>query len=121
MVNDVAAAVDFYKSKLGFKVDLQSFPYFAELSHGGVQLLLSPTKGPGGASQPMPNGERPAPGGWNRIVLYTQDLKGDVDKLRSQGVHFRLDIIVGLGGNEILLDDPSGNAIELFQPTGAYR
>jgi len=120
IVNDVPAAVAFYTSKLGFKLDAQSGPYFAALSRGGVQLLLSPTTGPGGASQPMPNGERPAPGGWNRMVLDTPDLQGDVDKLRKEGVRFRNDIIVGLGGKQVLLDDPSGNAVELFQPTAVY-
>ena len=120
IVNDVPAAVAFYTGKLGFKLDAQSGPYFAALSRGGVQLLLSPTTGPGGASQPMPNGERPAPGGWNRMVLDTPDLQGDVDKLRKEGVRFRNDIIVGLGGNQVLLDDPSGNAVELFQPTAVY-
>jgi len=117
MVDDVPAAVAFYKGKLGFRVDFQSGPYFAALSRGGVQLLLSPTKGPGGASQPMPNGDRPVPGGWNRLVLNTPDLPGEVDRLRKAGVRFRNEIVYGLGGNEILLDDPSGNVIELFQPT----
>jgi catechol 2,3-dioxygenase-like lactoylglutathione lyase family enzyme len=119
IVTDVADTVAFYTGKLGFKLDLQSGPYFAALSRDGVQLLVSPVKGPGGASQPMPNGERPAPGGWNRLVIYTPDLQADVDRLRKQGVHFRNEIVVGLGGNEILLDDPSGNAVELFQPTYA--
>lgn len=116
IVKDVSASVAFY-SKLGFKLDAQSGPYFAALSRGGVQLLLSPTTGPGGASQPMPDGERPAPGGWNRMVLDTPDLERDVDRLRQAGVHFRNDVVVGLGGNQILLDDPSGNIVELFQPT----
>jgi catechol 2,3-dioxygenase-like lactoylglutathione lyase family enzyme len=120
MVNDVPASVAFYKDTLGFRLDLQSGPYFAALSRGGVQLLLSPTKGPGGASQPMPSGERPAPGGWNRLVLNTPDLKADVARLRTAGVHFRNTIVVGLGGNEILIDDPSGNVVELFQPTVDY-
>ena len=120
IVNDVPASVAFYTDKLGFKLDAQSGPYFAALSRGGVQLLLSPTTGPGGASQAMPNGEKPAPGGWNRMVLDTPDLKSDVDKLRKEGVRFRNEIIVGLGGNQILLDDPSGNVVELFQPTAVY-
>jgi catechol 2,3-dioxygenase-like lactoylglutathione lyase family enzyme len=120
MVNDVSDTVAFYTAKLGFKLDVQSGPFFAALSRGGVQLLISPVKGPGGASQAMPNGQHPVPGGWNRLVLYTTDLKGDVERLRKQGVHFRNDIVVGLGGNEILLDDPSGNVVELFQPTVAY-
>ena len=119
IVSDVPAAVAFYTTKLGFKLDMQSGPYFAALSRGGVQLLLSPTKGPGGASQPMPNGDRPAPGGWNRMVINTPDLQGEVDRLRKAGVHLRNDVVYGLGGNEILLDDPSGNAVELFQPTYA--
>jgi catechol 2,3-dioxygenase-like lactoylglutathione lyase family enzyme len=122
IVNDVPAAVAFYTGKLGFKIDGQSGPYFAALSRGSVQLLLSPTTGPGGASQPMPNGDRPAPGGgWNRMVLDTPDLKVDVDKLRKEGVRFRNDIIVGLGGSQILLDDPSGNVVELFQATAVYQ
>lgn len=120
IVNDVPVAVDFYTGKLGFKVDAQSGPYFAALSRGGVQLLLSPTVGPGGASQPMPNGDKPAPGGWNRMVLDTPDLQGEVDKLRKEGVRFRNDVIVGLGGNQVLLDDPSGNVVELFQPAAVY-
>ena len=119
MVDNVANTVAFYTTRLGFKLDMQSGPYFAALSRGGVQLLLSPTKGPGGASQPMPNGDRPTPGGWNRLVIYTADLPGEVERLRKAGVHFRNDIVYGLGGNEILLEDPSGNAVELFQPTPA--
>lgn len=117
MVDSVPDAVAFYTGKLGFRLDFQSGTYFAALSRGGVQLLLSPTKGPGGASQPMPNGERPVPGGWNRLVLNTPDLPGEVARLRKAGVRFRNDIVYGLGGNEILLDDPSGNVVELFQPT----
>jgi catechol 2,3-dioxygenase-like lactoylglutathione lyase family enzyme len=117
IVNDVSAAVAFYTGSLGFRLDGQAGPYFAALSRGGVQLLISPVKGPGGASQPMPNGERPAPGGWTRLVLYTSDLQGEVARLRKAGVHFRNEIVIGLGGNEILLDDPSGNPVELFQPT----
>lgn len=116
MVEDVPATVAFYTTNLGFKLDMQSGPYFAALSRGGIQLLLSPTKGPGGASQPMPDGRRPAPGGWNRIVLYTPDLQGEVDRLRKAGVHFRNQIVAGPGGREILLEDPSGNPVELFQP-----
>jgi catechol 2,3-dioxygenase-like lactoylglutathione lyase family enzyme len=120
IVKDVPVSVAFYAGKLGFTIDAQSGPYFAALSRGGVQLLLSPTTGPGGASQPMPNGEMPAPGGWNRMVLDTPNLQADVDKLRREGVRFRNEIIVGLGGNQILLDDPSGNIVELFQPTAVY-
>lgn len=117
IVSDVPASVAFYTEKLGFRLDIQSGPYFAALSRGGVQLLLSPVTGPGGASQAMPDGKRPAPGGWNRLVVDTPDLQADVDRLRAQDVNFRNDILIGLGGNQILLDDPSGNLIELFQPT----
>lgn len=117
MVDDVQTSVAFYTTALGFKLDMQSGPYFAALSRGGVQLLLSPTKGPGGASRPMPNGDKPVPGGWNRMVIYTADLQADIDRLRKAGVHFRNDIVIGQGGNEILIDDPSGNVVELFQPT----
>lgn len=120
MVKSVPETVAFYTGKLGFKVDMQSGAYFAALSKGGVQLLVSPANGPGGASRPMPNGDKPGPGGWNRLVLYTADLEGDVARLRKDGVRFRNEIVVGLGGNEILLDDPSGNVVELFQPTLAY-
>jgi catechol 2,3-dioxygenase-like lactoylglutathione lyase family enzyme len=116
IVNDVPSSVAFYSGNLGFKVDMAAGPTFAALSRGGLQLLLSPVKGPGGASQPMPDGRRPEAGGWNRIVLYTADLKGDVARLKTAGVHFRGDIIVGLGGSEVLIDDPSGNPVELFQP-----
>jgi catechol 2,3-dioxygenase-like lactoylglutathione lyase family enzyme len=116
MVDDVSVSAAFYTSQLGFKLDAQAGPYFATLSRGAFQLLLSPTKGPGGASQPMPTGERPAPGGWTRIVLNVTDLQAEVDRLRKAGVHFRNDIVSGLGGKEILLDDPSGNPVELFQP-----
>jgi catechol 2,3-dioxygenase-like lactoylglutathione lyase family enzyme len=115
IVEDVPAAVAFY-GKLGFKLEGQAGANFAVLSRSGLQLLISPTKGTGGASQPMPNGQRPAPGGWNRIVINTTDLQGEVERLRKEGVHFRNDIVTGLGGKEILLDDPSGNPIELFQP-----
>jgi len=116
MVADVPKAAAFYAANLGFKVDFQSGAYFAALSRGGLQLLLSPTVGPGGASRPMPSGDKPVPGGWTRIVLNVSDLKAEVARLRAAGVHFRNEIVVGLGGSEILLDDPSGNPVELFQP-----
>jgi catechol 2,3-dioxygenase-like lactoylglutathione lyase family enzyme len=116
MVDDVGAAVAFYRDKLDFKVEAQSGSFFAALSRGNVQLLLSPTKGPGGASQPMPDGRKPGPGGWNRMVIYLPNLEAEVERLRKLGVPFRSGIVKGLGGNEILLDDPSGNPIELFQP-----
>jgi glyoxylase I family protein len=118
IVNDIDPAVAFYTEKLGFHLDAQSGSDFAMLSRGNLQLVLSPPKGPGGASQPMPDGRRPEPGGWNRMILETGDLGAEVDDLRKQGVHFRNSIVEGPGGKEILLDDPSGNPIELFQPSG---
>ena len=119
MVHDVPASVAFYTGVLGFRQDVRSGPFFAALSRGGVQLLLSPTKGPGGASRAMPNGDQPRPGGWNRLVLNTPDLPAEVARLRQAGVRFRNDIVYGLGGNEVLIEDPSGNVVEIFQPTYA--
>ncbi|HWD67586.1 MAG TPA: VOC family protein [Caulobacteraceae bacterium] len=116
IVKDVAAATSFYTRDLGFHLDAQSGRNFAMLSRGGLQLILSPPVGPGGASQPMPNGVRAQPGGWDRIILESKDLRGDVARLRKAGVHFRNTIVSGPGGSQILLDDPSGNAVELFQP-----
>jgi catechol 2,3-dioxygenase-like lactoylglutathione lyase family enzyme len=116
MVTDVTAATRFYTGQLGFKIDFPPGPYFAALSRGGLQLLLSPTHGPGGASQPMPGGERPVPGGWTRIVLNVSDIQGEVDRLKKAGVRFRNEVVAGPGGREILLEDPSGNPVELFQP-----
>jgi glyoxylase I family protein len=115
IVNDVDATIAFYKKHLGFEVDAQSGPYFAILSREGMQLVLSPPKGPGGGSQPMSDGRRPEPGGWNRIIVRTSDLEGEVARLRNAGVHFRNQIVEGPGGRQILLEDPSGNLIELFE------
>jgi predicted enzyme related to lactoylglutathione lyase len=117
IVNDVEAAVAFYTKNLQFHVTAQSGPNFAMIARDNLQLVLSPPKGPGGASQPMPNGQRPEPGGWNRIILPSSDLEKDVDTLKKAGVKFRNNIVSGPGGREILLDDPSGNPIELFQAT----
>ena len=103
--------------RVGFKLDMNAGTSFAALSRGGVQLLLSPVNGPGGASRPMPDGRRPAPGGWTRLVIYVPDLPAEVARLKKAGVHFRNEIVVGLGGNEILLEDPSGYPVELVQPT----
>jgi catechol 2,3-dioxygenase-like lactoylglutathione lyase family enzyme len=116
IVNDVDAAIAFYKKNLGFQVAAQSGPYFAMLSREGMQLVLSPPKGPGGGSQPMPDGRRPEPGGWNRIIVRTTDLDGEVVSLRRAGVLFRNEIVAGPGGRQILLEDPSGNLVELFEP-----
>ena len=114
MVNDVEAAVAFYTTRLGFTLISKTLPAFADVARGDLRLLLS---GPASsAGRPMPDGRRPSPGGWNRIHLVVEDLSGEVDRLRAAGVQFRGDIVTGPGGSQILLDDPSGNPIELFQP-----
>jgi catechol 2,3-dioxygenase-like lactoylglutathione lyase family enzyme len=116
MVDDVEAAVAFYTTHLGFTVISKTLPAFADVALGSLRLLLSgPTSS---AGRPMPDGRRPAPGGWNRIHLIVENLSAEVDRLRGAGVHFRNDIVTGPGGSQIVLDDPSGNPIELFQPRG---
>jgi len=116
IVDDVDAAVAFYSEHLGFSVDAQPAPGFAIVSRGSLRLLLSAPVGPGGAAQAMPDGRVPEPGGWNRIQLEVDDLVAVVEALREAGAHFRNDIVTGRGGKQILLDDPAGNPIELFQP-----
>jgi catechol 2,3-dioxygenase-like lactoylglutathione lyase family enzyme len=115
IVNDVDAAISFYTRALGFKVELHPAPGFASLSLGNLQLLLN-RPGAGGAGQAMPEGRRPAPGGWNRIQIEVDDLEAKVETLKSSGAHFRNEIVTGNGGKQILVEDPSGNPIELFQP-----
>jgi catechol 2,3-dioxygenase-like lactoylglutathione lyase family enzyme len=117
IVNDVDASIGFYE-KLGFKVDMHPAPSFAALSRGELQLLLSASAGPGGGSQAMPDGRRPEPGGWNRIQLRVENLAQQVAALKSSGAQFRNEIVSGIGGKQILLDDPSGNPIELFEAGG---
>jgi catechol 2,3-dioxygenase-like lactoylglutathione lyase family enzyme len=116
IVNDVEAATEFYTKLLGFRVDLKPGPGFAMLSRGNLQLLLNAPTGPGGAAQPMPDGRKPEPGGWNRIRLEFANLENTVASLRKSGAHFRNEIVTGFGGKQILLDDPAGNPIELFEP-----
>jgi len=116
IVNDVNAAIAFYTRHLGFSIDRQPAPGFAILSRGDLRLLLSASSGPGGAAQPMPDGRKPEPGGWSRIQLEVHDLASEVETLRKAGARFRNDIVTGFGGKQILLDDPAGNAIELFEP-----
>jgi catechol 2,3-dioxygenase-like lactoylglutathione lyase family enzyme len=116
IVDDVDAAIDFYAGHLGFEVAMHPAPGFAALSRGELRLLLNATGGPGGATQPMPDGRTPEPGGWNRIQLQADDLDGEVETLRAAGLRFRNDIVSGMGGRQILLEDPSGNLVELFEP-----
>jgi catechol 2,3-dioxygenase-like lactoylglutathione lyase family enzyme len=114
MVDDVETAVAFYTTHLGFTLISKTLPAFADVARGDLRLLLS---GPASsAGRPMPDGRRPGPGGWNRIHLIVERLAPEVDRLRVAGVHFRNDIVSGPGGLQIVLDDPSGNPIELFQP-----
>jgi catechol 2,3-dioxygenase-like lactoylglutathione lyase family enzyme len=116
IVDNVDEALDFYTSHLDFTVENRPAPAFVILARGPLRLLLSSAVGPGGAAQTMPEGRRPEPGGWNRIQLTVDDLASTVDRLREAGLSFRSDIITGRGGDQILLDDPAGNPIELFQP-----
>ena len=116
IVNDVDATAAFYTDHLGFRVSAQSGPHFALLERDNLQVVLSPPQGPGGGSQPMPDGRRPEPGGWNRIIVTSSDLEHDIEDLKEAGVKFRNDIVAGPGGRQILIEDPSGNPIELFEP-----
>ena len=115
IVKDVDPAVAFYATHLAFQLDQRPDPTFAILSRGDLQLFLSATRGPGGGSQTLPGGRRPEPGGWNRFVLVVEDLPREVERLRRAGVPLRSDVIVGVGGDQVLLDDPAGNPVELFQ------
>jgi len=114
MVDDVEAAIAWYTTHLGFSVLTNYAPAFADMRRGALRLLLSgPTSS---AGRPMPDGELPRPGGWNRIHLIVDDLSAEVARLRGAGVQFRNEIVTGPGGSQILLIDPSGNSVELFQP-----
>ena len=115
-VRDGEEAIAFYTEHLGFEVQMHPGPGFARLARGDLRLLLNAVGGSGGAAQAMPDGRRPEPGGWNRIQIEVHDLPALVEQLRSGGAHFRNDIVSGNGGKQILLDDPSGNPIELFEP-----
>jgi catechol 2,3-dioxygenase-like lactoylglutathione lyase family enzyme len=114
MVDDVDRAIDFYTQQFGFTVRTHPGPAFADVVRGHLRVLLS---GPqSSAGRPMPDGRTPEPGGWNRLHFVVDNLAAEVERLRSAGVHFRNDVVTGPGGQQILLEDPAGNPIELFQP-----
>ncbi len=117
IVDDVDAAIDFYCRQLGFKEEMHPAPTFAMLSRGDLRLVLSAPGGSPGGGQAMPDGTIPEPGGWNRFQLEVEDIEGMVARLREQGARFRNEIVTGVGGRQILLEDPAGNPVELFEPT----
>ena len=114
MVDDVTAAVEFYTKHLGFTPGINNAPAFADVTRGNLRLLLSGEKS--SAGRPMPDGEAPVPGGWNRIELVVENLSSEVERLKAEGVPFRNNIVTGPGGSQILMIDPSGNFVELFEP-----
>jgi catechol 2,3-dioxygenase-like lactoylglutathione lyase family enzyme len=114
MVDDVEASIAFYTGLLDFEVISNAAPAFADVKRGHLRLLLSGPKS--SAGRPMPDGATPAPGGWNRIHFVVDDIEGEVERLREAGARFRNDLVTGPGGTQILLEDPSGNVVELFQP-----
>ena len=116
IVNDVQTAIDFYTTHLGFRLEMHPAPAFAMLSHGDLRLVLSASNPAAGGGQSMPDGRVQEPGGWNRFAIQVDDLAAIVDRLLASGAHFRNQIVTGVGGKQIILDDPSGNPIELFQP-----
>jgi catechol 2,3-dioxygenase-like lactoylglutathione lyase family enzyme len=116
IVHDVDTAITFYTGQLGFKLEMHPAPAFAMLSRGGLRLVLSKPNPEGGGGQPMPDGTQQEPGGWNRFAIEVSDLAATVKALRRAGAHFRNDIVTGVGGKQILVEDPSGNPIELFEP-----
>lgn len=117
IVHDVDAAIAFYTERLGFKLEMHPAPAFAMLSYGDLRLVLSAPNPMGGGGQPMPDGTQQTPGGWNRFALQVSDLASTVEALRQAGAHFRNNIVTGVGGKQIIVNDPSGKPIELFEPT----
>jgi catechol 2,3-dioxygenase-like lactoylglutathione lyase family enzyme len=117
LVDDVQAAIDFYTTHLGFTTNTAFPPAFADVLRGNLRLLLSGQAS--SAGRPMPDGRTPHPGGWNRIHLVVDDIDAEVTRLRDKGVVFRSDVVTGPGGRQIVLDDPAGNPVELFQPAGS--
>jgi catechol 2,3-dioxygenase-like lactoylglutathione lyase family enzyme len=116
IVHDVDTAIAFYTRQLGFTLEIHPAPAFAMLAHGELRLVLSAPNPAGGGGQPMPDGTQQAPGGWNRFAIEVTDLEAAVARLRQAGAHFRNNIVTGVGGKQIIVDDPSGNPIELFEP-----
>jgi catechol 2,3-dioxygenase-like lactoylglutathione lyase family enzyme len=116
IVDDVDAAIVFYRDKLGFTLVMHPAPAFAMLARGDLRLVLSVAGGGAGGGQAMPDGTVPTPGGWNRFAIEVADLAGTVSELRAKGVRFRNEIVTGVGGRQILAEDPSGNLVELFEP-----
>ena len=123
IVNDVKSSIDFYTAHLGFKLEMHPAPGFAEISLGDMHLYLTQAQARGvGGGSPMPSGEQQTPGGWNRIHLLVDDLDARTARLKAAGVQFRNQVVQGVGGKQILLEDPSGNLVELFEAnTAAYR
>lgn len=117
IVHDVDEALTFYCQHLGFREVMHPAPTFAMLSLGDLRLVLSAPSGQGGGGQAMPDGTKPEPGGWNRFSIEVSDLEGQIETLRRAGVHFRNDLVDGVGGRQVLIDDPSGNPVELFEPS----
>ncbi len=117
IVHDVDTAISFYTSQLGFTLEMHPAPPFAMLSRGDLRLVLSAPNPSGGGGQPMPDGSAQEPGGWNRFAIEVTDLAGLVERLRQAGAHFRNNIVNGVGGRQIIVEDPSRNPIELFEPT----
>ena len=119
IVDDVEQAIPFYRDRLGFELIMHPAPPFAMLERGDLRLLLSaPNPGPGGGA-PMPDGSRPEPGGWNRFAVEVADIESTVAELRQAGIRFRGEIVDGVGGRQTIAEDPSGNPVELFEPTRA--
>jgi catechol 2,3-dioxygenase-like lactoylglutathione lyase family enzyme len=116
MVDDVQESIDFYVEHFGFELRHSALPAFADVVRGRLRLLLAGPKS--SAGRPMPDGRQPSPGGWNRIHFVVDDIAAEVERLQGAGVHFRNEIVTGPGGQQILVDDPSGNPIEIFQPAG---
>jgi catechol 2,3-dioxygenase-like lactoylglutathione lyase family enzyme len=117
IVNDVDAAIKFYTEQLSFKLEMHPAPPFAMLSRDGLRLVLSAPNPAAGGGQAMSDGTVQAPGGWNRFAIEVDDIAAFAETLKKEGVHFRNDIVTGVGGKQVIIDDPSGNPVELFQPT----